>query len=185
MVELSDMDCHIHANVYCVIYYYSATITQFIYFSLPFFVLIIVLPLIWIYIGVRKGKFTDIHVAIKEQRSEPFIVATVGAILLTLIYITINTPRALIALSVNLVVSGLIFGILSKIWKVSIHAASFTASVIIVALLINLHFIWLLIGLPIIIWARIKRKRHNVSQSLIAAIIIAVTTIIICLLILK
>ncbi len=132
------------------------------------------LPLIYILINMKLGHISDVHVAIREQRTMPFVIATIGAIILSCIYYFLDAPRGLIALAVSLVVSGLLFGILTQFSKVSIHAAAYTGAVIMVAFLINIWLLCLLFFLPVIIWARLERKRHNPRQAILAAIINAI-----------
>jgi hypothetical protein len=162
-----------------VISQYAGSRTEFFYFSALFVISIIVVPLVWIQVGIRTGKFSDYHVMFKEQRFEPFVVATISAAIFTLAYIALGTPRELIALGVSLIANGTVFAILSKKWKVSIHAASYAAAVLIVAMLIDRQLYWLILLLPLIVWARIRRRRHNVGQALAAAVIVSAVTLVV------
>lgn len=132
------------------------------------------LPLIYIFISIKLGIITDIHVAIREQRSMPFVVATVGAVILSLLYRYLGAPNQLFAIAVSLVVSGIIFGLITQYWKISIHAAAYSGSVIIVGFIVDQKFLWLLVLLPIVIWARLVRKRHSPSQAVVASILNAI-----------
>jgi hypothetical protein len=96
-------------------------------------------------------------------------VATAGAGVLLASYLWLEAPRAIIALAAALFVSGVMFGLITRFWKVSIHAASYTGGVAIVATLLHLNLWWLLLGLPVIVWSRYVRKRHDLLQSLVAA----------------
>jgi hypothetical protein len=159
-----------------IIAHYSRTVSQFAVFSAPFLLLIIALPFCWIYAGVRRGKFTDMHVMMREQRAEPFVVATVGAAALTGVYLLINAPHPILVMAANLAINGVLFGLLSHYWKASMHAASYAAGVLIVSMTIDYRLAALGNLLPLIVWARIRRNRHNVVQALGAAVIVCVTT---------
>jgi len=150
---------------------FSSGTTWAIYSSL-FIVLIVIAPLVYIVSKIRKGSITDIHVAIKEQRFGPFVISTVGAAVLAVIYHVLKAPSQLISLATVLVVSGIVFSLMSRYWKVSIHTAAFAGSVFIVSALISPWLFWLSILLPLISWARVIRKRHDLSQAAIAAIIV-------------
>lgn len=163
-----------------VIAHYSRTVQQAILLSFPFMLLIIVLPFVWIYTGVHRGKFTDIHVMIREQRTEPFVVATVGAIILTGVYAAMHAPHPVTVMAVNLAVNGVVFGVLSHYWKASMHAGSFAAGVLIAAVLIDVRLSALALLLPAVVWARIRRKRHDVAQTVGAVVIAGVSTGIVC-----
>jgi hypothetical protein len=131
-------------------------------------------PFFYILLQVKLGRITDIHVAVREQRTLPFIIATGGAVILSIVYHLLNAPQSLFALAIALVVSGIIFGCISGFWKISIHAAAYTGAVIIVSFIINTNLLWLLLMLPLIIWARLVRKRHSISQAIFASILNAI-----------
>jgi uncharacterized RDD family membrane protein YckC len=133
--------------------------------------LVSLLPFFYILLQVKLGKITDIHVAVREQRAVPFVVATCGAVILTITYRLLNAPQNLVALAVALIVSGIVFGVISGFWKISIHSAAYTGAVIIVAFIVNFQLLLLLLFLPIIIWARLVRKKHSVLQSIIASLL--------------
>lgn len=150
---------------------------NFILWSLLFLILTVLSPFIFIYTSVRKGEITDIHVAIKEQRAKPFIISTLGAVILAVIYWKF-APH-LFDLALTLMISGLVFAIISHFWKVSIHAAAFTGGVMILSFTRgNPEYLWLLLILPIIVWARIIRDRHTLAQSVMAAVLIALCVLI-------
>jgi hypothetical protein len=136
--------------------------------------LLSLLPFFYILAEVKLGRITDIHVALREQRTTPFIVATVGAIILAVTYKVLGAPNNLFALAIALVVSGVVFGIISGFWKISIHAAAYTGAVVIVGYIINFHLLLLLLLLPLVIWARLVRKKHDVLQASVAAVLNAI-----------
>ena len=136
--------------------------------------LVVGLPLLYILTHIKLGRITDIHVAVREQRVMPFVVATLGAIVLFVSYIQLDAPRQLIGLAAALIVSGVVFGIITQFWKISIHAASYTGAVIIISFVTHFHWLWLLTILPVIIWARLERKRHSPMQAIAACFVNAV-----------
>ena len=151
-----------------------SNVSDFLLFGGLFILLICCLPLFFIVVNIRRGAITDIHVALKEQRVIPFIIATCGAASLTFSYWQLHAPIKLLALATTLIISGIVFGLISQFWKISIHAAAYTGAVIIVAFLINTQLIALLLLLPFIMWARLIRKKHSLLQAVLASIINAV-----------
>ena len=129
------------------------------------------LPFIYILINIKLGRITDIHVALREQRAMPFVVATIGALILTATYTALGAPRQLIALAFTTAVSGVIFGLLTQVSKLSVHSAAYTGAVIIVAFTVNTQLLWLLALLPVIIWARLVRKKHSPIQAVAATLL--------------
>lgn len=161
-----------------VIHAYSQTTADFLNYSILFILLTVLLPFIWIYIGVKTGKFTDLHVMIREQRTEPFIVAIIGAMLLLVIYYFIGAPMQLVTLAVTMIINGIVFIALTMMWKLSMHAAALSASVLIATLLINPLYALFFLLVPVVIWARLVRKRHSLGQGVVAIIIVLVVTFI-------
>lgn len=153
---------------------YSGYISEFVQWYSLFLMLAILPPVGYIVWGVRTKRITDYHVMIRGQRFEPFMAATIGAAVLAWAYWSAEAPRELQALAVTLAGIGAIFTQVTRHWKVSIHAAAWTGGVLLVAGLVDWVWLALLGGLPIIIWARIKRGRHSLGQSTAATAMITV-----------
>lgn len=150
------------------------TATQFLVLGGLCVILVGGLPFLYILVQMQRGAITDIHVAVREQRGMPFVVATVGGILLGLCYAALGAPRELLAVAVALVASGFVFGTITQYWKISIHAAAYVGSVIIVSFIVSPWCLLLLMALPAIIWARLVRGKHNAAQAVVASILNAV-----------
>jgi hypothetical protein len=145
-------------------------------FGIPFFALAILLPGAWIAMGVRTGRFTDPHVMLREQRTEPFVVANIGALALALLYRLMGAPVELQTTAMNMLANGVAFMLVTRFWKVSIHAAAYAASVLVAAVLVHPSLAWLGLGFPVVTWARLRRQRHSLAQALAAAVIVVGTT---------
>lgn len=160
-----------------VIGIYSNNLKEFTIWGLSFIVLTILLPFLVILIKIKREKIKDLHIAVREQRAEPFLLAVIGSLLLAGVYKIINTPYELFALAIVLGINGLVFYLITKFWKISIHAATFFGSILIVSILINPYLFFLFLILPIIVWARVKRERHNLWQGLIACLVVTIITL--------
>lgn len=157
---------------------YSKSLNEFTLWGATFIFLTVIPTFIYVYRGVKQGEFTDLHVAIKEQRDKPFLIAILGSLLLIGAYFIEQVPREIFSLSIILLVNGIIFYLITKLSKVSIHAAAFAGSIFIATILISGYTALLLLFLPLVIWARIKRDRHNLWQAVASVILIGLTTII-------
>ena len=155
---------------------YSQLTTQFLLWNSTFLILILGVPLAYIWWGVNQGHFTDLHVALREQRFTPYLVATIAAVLLVIAFHFEHTPPALTALAWTLAVNGAVFALITLVWKISLHIAAWVGSTLIVAWLINPQSLWLLLLVPLIVWARLQRQRHNIWQTVGAGVLVAVCT---------
>lgn len=154
----------------------SLTHDSFFTFSILWITFAAVVPFLYVYWGVKTGRFSDMHIMIRQERVEPFLVANASALVLIVISLYSKAPVQLTALAVSLLANGLLFSLISLRWKISVHAAAYTGAVVTVAVLIDPTLWWLIIFLPIIVWARVRRHRHSVLQSLVAAAIVTVVT---------
>src|SRR2546426_4040099 len=81
-------------------------------------------PLIYIVMGVRLGKLSDVDVSRRSERSGPFLfgIASVTAGLFVLWFM--HAPRNLETALLITAVSGVIMMIITLWWKISIHTSS-------------------------------------------------------------
>lgn len=135
------------------------------------------IPFLYILIGVKTGRITDMHVREREQRNGPFIVAlfssAAGAALLYLA----GAPLPLIVLGIGIIANGVVFLLITLRWKISMHPSVYTATVVAGTFLLDHRVAWLLCMLPAIVWARSHRSRHNIAQGLAAIGIAALITL--------
>lgn len=151
--------------------HHSPNIKSFLLFGSIFVGFTVMLPLAYILTAVKTGKISDIHVAIKEQRAMPFLLAIVGSILTLFAFYLLHAPTPLLAMTYALFVNGIIFALLTTYWKISIHSASFASSITIAGLLVSSNYFWLYPLIILIFWARLARKRHNIWQLLAATVL--------------
>lgn len=142
------------------------------------FLIPVLLPLLYVLYGVKQGTITDLHVADREQRKVPFMLAVIGAVIMLFLYWWLDVFVMLQYMAVALLVSGIIFIVITRVWKISIHTATYTSSVLLMTYLLDPRFLWMLLALPIIIWARLQRKRHTLMQAL-AGVVVAVIILVI------
>src|SRR5687767_5573412 len=92
-----------------VTFVYTHTIHSFLMLGMSFIVFIVFLPFIYVYIGVQRGHFTDLHVAIREQREKPFLISILGSVLLLFVYYLQNAPPEGFELATLLLANGIVF----------------------------------------------------------------------------
>lgn len=135
-----------------------------------------VLPFLAVWTLWKARRVTDMHVALREQRAIPFV-ATLGsgAIGVALLYLSAAPPQ-LVALGVLYLVIGLMLALISLRWKISVHSAVFTTSVLTLFLVGYSGAIYALLALPAVVWARVYRDRHTGLQGLIALLLASLLT---------
>lgn len=134
-------------------------------------------PLLSILYWMQRGRITDIHVMLREQRREPFFVGIVSSLVGTLVLLTLHAPEPIILLGVVLVANGLLFAAITQVWKVSIHVSVLSVAVLMSMLLLTVKAAWLFLLVPAVVWARVHRKRHNFLQGLGAVALACAVTL--------
>ena len=127
------------------------------------------IPYLVLAAGVRRGRFTDMHLSRREER--PIMMAiglasvAVGLGLMALL----DAPPELFAL-VGAMVAGVAVALLiSTFWKISIHTSVTAGSATILAIVFGP---WALVLAPLVVavaWARVRLRAHTVGQVVVGA----------------
>ena len=125
-------------------------------------------------IGVRRGRLTDHHVSLREQRPRMMAIALASVAVGLVVLRLLDAPHALFSL-VAAMVAGLAVGLaVTSFWKISIHAAAAAGTVESLVMLVSR---WWLLLVPLVVltgWARVEIRDHTPVQVLVGAIVGAV-----------
>jgi hypothetical protein len=157
-----------------VVYLLHPTLAQALMWGAVCLLFAAVLPFAFVYVLWRTGGVTDLHVALRRQRSAPFLAAIASVACGMVVLYALHAPRPLLALGVVFLANALPLTLLSLRWKMSAHTAVYTAGVFAVALLGHPEALWALALVPVILWARVYRKRHTLGQGLVPVVMTAV-----------
>ncbi|MDP3971144.1 MAG: hypothetical protein Q8P90_05665 [bacterium] len=139
---------------------------------IPLFVLELLTPVVILAYFHRTGKVSDWEMTdVNERRVYFTLVVIVHVVALLCLYFWGNDIawkiRA-IALVIEVLGTAVTF-----FWKISVHTAAFTMTV----LILNVAFGWqwwpLLLLLPALMWARVVRKKHTVAQAISGSVFTA------------
>ncbi len=130
-----------------------------------------VLPILFIKRGIRRGSWADRHVGAKQHRLivMAFIIAsvTVGIALLA----TLGAPRPITALIVSMLTTLAALMAVTPVWKISVHSAVSSGSVLLIALACGW---WALALYPLVVlvgWSRIALRDHTRNQVIAGAVV--------------
>lgn len=126
-----------------------------------------VIPALYVVLQIVRGKITDIHVMEREQRSGPFVVAVISSAVGALVLWRIGAPGMVWGLGVVLLVNGLVLSWITTFWKISMHVAVLSATVLAAWIWVPGISAWGLGWMiPALMWARATRGRHSIWQGL-------------------
>lgn len=128
------------------------------------------LPLAYILRGVRTGRWSDRHVSERHQRHVPLAVGMVSVAVGLGLLLAGGAPRELLAL-VAAMFAGLGTALLVTLrWKMSIHTAVVSGSVVILALVFGPALLLLLPVVALVAWSRVELDDHTPLQTLAGAV---------------
>ncbi len=123
------------------------------------------MPILFVVYRLRAGKISDLHMNTTQERRLPYLVSVFGALVALTIVRLFDGPDLLLCLSVFSVIELSILGLINDFWKISIHAASISATAVIVGLVYGLGVGLLLLPLVLLVtWLRLYLRRHTVTQ---------------------
>jgi membrane-associated phospholipid phosphatase len=128
-----------------------------------------VLPILFIKYGMKKGRWADRHVGVRQHRLVvmTFIIASVGAGIALLI--GLSAPRSVTALIVAMLVTLAGLMAITVKWKISVHSAVSSGAVAMLALA---YGPWMLAGYVLVAlvgWSRIALRDHTPAQVVAGA----------------
>jgi hypothetical protein len=126
-----------------------------------------VIPALYVVIQILRGKITDVHVMEREQRGGPFFVAVASSATGALILRYLGAPAEVWGIGLVLMLNGIILSWITTFWKISMHVAVLSASVLSVLVMVKGVNVWSLVWMiPALMWARATRGRHSIWQGL-------------------
>lgn len=130
-----------------------------------------VLPMAFILRGVRRGRWDGHHVRDREHRFVPLAVGLVSTGAGIAILLAGSAPRDVLALAVAMAVTLLVCLVITRWWKVSLHAAVAGGAVAMVTLLYGPWSLLLLAPLALVCWSRVAVRDHTVAQVLVGVLV--------------
>jgi membrane-associated phospholipid phosphatase len=127
---------------------------------------------------VHNNKLDSIFISPRHQRNRIYLLAIGCAIVGCSVLIILGAPKLLIATFVSGLVAIVVFMAINLSWKISLHTAFITASVIILIIVYGAIVALAALLVPLVGWARIEIKLHSPAQvatgALLAACIVTV-----------
>ncbi|MEU4566006.1 phosphatase PAP2 family protein [Micromonospora sp. NPDC023956] len=126
-------------------------------------------PIAYILGGVRRGRLTDHHVRLREQRRIPLLVGLASSAGGLALLAALGAPRPVLALVAAGVVGLVVAVSVSHWWKMSIHSAVAGGALVVLA---STFGPGLLAGAPLlglVGWSRVRLGDHTVGQVVAGA----------------
>lgn len=136
-----------------------------------------ILPVIFLIYGMRVGLIADWETTDRSQRYGLNLICLLGVVL-DLVLIWLFSNGFLWRLFLIFLVLMIFYTLITFFWKISGHLTANTAFFWVINLFFGWRFWWLVFLLPLVSWARIICKKHDLGQVL-GGILLS-TVIILC-----
>ncbi|HUT67463.1 MAG TPA: phosphatase PAP2 family protein [Dehalococcoidales bacterium] len=128
---------------------------------------------------VRQKKLDGIFVNPRQQRSGIYLLATVLAVIACFVLIYLEAPKLLKVTFIAGLAAIVVFMVINRFWKISLHTAFVAASVTVMTIVYGAAGALTILLLPPVAWARIRLKQHSPAQVAAGALISAAIVVVV------
>jgi membrane-associated phospholipid phosphatase len=130
-----------------------------------------VLPIWFIKRGMRRGRWADRHVGVKQHRLivMGFIIASVASGIALMV--ALGAPRPITALIVAMLTTLAALMAVTPAWKISVHSAVASGSVLLIALACGWWALALYPLVALVGWSRVALGDHTRNQVIAGALL--------------
>ncbi len=129
------------------------------------------IPFAYIIRGVRRRRFTDHHVSVREQRPIVLLFGIASVLAGIAVLIILGAPRDLVALVGAMAVGLMSSMLVTLFWKISVHAAVTTGAVVVLVLVFGPLLLTLMLLVALVAWARVAIGDHTPAQALAGVVL--------------
>lgn len=128
------------------------------------FVAVILIPLVFLRHEIKNGKIDSWEVEKHRQGIKITLVGILGLFSITFFAFVFSNSQILHFIVLNALILGLVIGSIRIFYKLSVHTALTTASVLLIIYLFSYRFWPLILLIPTVMWARLTLRKHTLSQ---------------------
>ena len=121
-------------------------------------------PLIYVVIGVRTGKLSDLDVSHRSERAGPFLFGIISTSIGLLVLSLVHGPKDLQTALILTAISAVILMVTTLWWKISIHASTMAGAATMLTVLYGMALLPSFLLLVLVSWSRVVLRRHTVAQ---------------------
>ena len=121
-------------------------------------------PLIYVVIGVRTGKLSDLDISRRSERAGPFLFGIISTSIGLLVLSLVHGPKDLQTALILTAISAVILMVTTLWWKISIHASTMAGAATMLTVLYGMALLPLFLLLVLVSWSRVALRRHTVAQ---------------------
>ena len=130
-----------------------------------------VIPLLFVTYGIRRGRWTDRHVSVRQHRPVIMIFTLCSVTTGIVLIIACGAPRQIVALIAAMLVALGALTVVTFWWKISVHAAVASGGVAVLALVYGPAVLVAYVVVALVGWSRVALRDHTAAQVLSGAVL--------------
>lgn len=129
-----------------------------------------VVPMIFFLIMLKNKQIKDWDIQNRAQRVPLYAFTLICHLAGLWLAYELGKQELVLVLSVFYVV-GVVFALITTHWKISLHAGVNAVLMIAINMFYDWRYWWLMLLLPVVMWARVYQRHHSWEQVLAGAIV--------------
>ncbi|HEY7592335.1 MAG TPA: hypothetical protein VH969_04215 [Actinophytocola sp.] len=130
-----------------------------------------VLPMAFLVHGARRGRWDGHWVRDRAHRTVPLLVCLASALAGMVVMLVAGAPRELVALAWAMIITLAVCLVITRWWKVSVHATVAGGAVAMLSFVYGPWFLLLALLVALVCWARVAVADHTATQVAVGALL--------------
>ncbi len=165
--------------VVLVAFYRARDLSTSLLYALVTLFFLSLAPAMYVLIGVRQGKISDLEITNRSERAGPFLFGIMSTIIGLFILLFTNAPKNLETLLFITGLSGIIMTLTTLWWKISVHASTLAGAATVLTVLYGIVMLPTYLLVVLVGWSRVVLRRHTVAQVVVGSLLSIVLTAVI------
>lgn len=128
------------------------------------------IPLAYLILGRQRGWVSDLELSRREERPRFILVSLSSDVLALLVLRFLDGPHLLTMIVLTYFCLAIVMFAISSFWKISMHMAGVGGFSTALVFVFGLPALWAFLSLPLVAWARLRRRKHTPAQLAAGAI---------------
>ena len=137
------------------------------------------IPLAYLLIGRKRGWVSDMELSRREERPRFILVSLSSDVLALLILHFLGGPHLLTVIVLTYFCLAIVMFSISSFWKISMHMAGVGGFATALVFVFGAPALWAFLSLPLVAWARLHRRKHDIPQLIAGALAGALITVLV------
>ena len=128
------------------------------------------IPLAYLRMGIQRGWVSDMELSKREERPRFILVSLSSDVLALLVLHFFGGPHLLTVIVLTYFCLAIVMFSISSFWKISMHMAGVGGFSTALVFVFGAPALWAFLSLPLVAWARLHRRKHDIPQLIAGAL---------------